>query len=147
MTMKLYISKDSTSLAVGADKLARAVEAAAQKRGLTVEIVRTGSRGAYWLEPMVEIERDGVRYGYGPLAPEEVEGVLAGGDHAKALGPVDEIDWLRQQQRLIYARCGVIDPLSLDDYEKHGGGKGLKRAIALGGAATVKEVLDSGLRG
>ena len=140
MTMKLYISKDSTSLAVGAEKLARAFTLAAEKRGLALEIVRTGSRGAYWLEPMVEIERDGVRFGYGPLAPQDADAILAGGDHAKALGPVDEIDWLRQQQRLIYSRCGVTDPLSLADYEKHGGGKGLRRAIAIGGAATVKEV-------
>ena len=147
MTMKLYISRDSTSLALGAEKLARAFAQAAQQRGLAVEIVRTGSRGAYWLEPMVEVERDGVRYGYGPLTPGDADAILAGGDHAKALGPVDQIDWLRQQQRLIYSRCGVTDPLSLADYEKHGGGKGLRRALEIGGAATVKEVLDSGLRG
>ena len=79
--------------------------------------------------------------------PGDAEAVLAGGEHPKALGPVEEIDWFKQQQRLIFARCGVIDPLSLDDYVAHGGGRGLRRAIEIGGAATVKTVLDSGLRG
>ena len=144
---RIFIPRDSTALALGAEKVARAFEAAAKRSGAPVEIVRTGSRGAYWLEPLVEIERDGARLGYGPLAPEDAEAVLAGGPHPKALGPVEEIRWFKQQQRLIFARCGVTDPLSLDDYLAHGGGRGLKRALEIGGAATVKAVLDSGLRG
>jgi formate dehydrogenase iron-sulfur subunit len=138
---RVFIPRDSTALALGAEKLARAFA----RTG--VEIVRTGSRGLYWLEPLVEIERDGVRLGYGPLEPKDVDAVLAGGDHPKALGRVEEIDYFKQQQRLIFARCGVIDPLSLDDYEAHGGGRGLRRALEIGPAATVKQVLASGLRG
>ncbi len=138
--MKVYVPKDSTALALGAERVARAFAQAG------CEVVRTGSRGAYWLEPLAEIERDGVRHGFGPLTPADVPGVLAG-DPVKALGPVEEIDWLKRQQRLIYARCGITDPLSLPDYEAHGGGRGLRRAIEIGGAATVQEVLDSGLRG
>ncbi len=138
---RVYIPRDSTALALGAEKVARAFA----RPG--VEIVRTGSRGLYWLEPLVEIERDGARFGYGPLTPEDAESVLAGGDHPKALGRVEEIDYFKQQQRLIFARLGVIDPLSLADYEAHDGGKGLRRALEIGPAATVKQVLDSGLRG
>ncbi len=144
---RIFIPCDSTALALGADKVARAFEAAAKRAGAAIEIVRTGSRGAYWLEPLVEIERDGARLGYGPLTPADAEAVLASGAHPKALGDVEAIDWFKQQQRLIFARCGIIDPLSLDDYVAHGGGRGLKHAIEIGGAATVKIVLDSGLRG
>ena len=144
---RVYVPRDSTALALGAERVARAFSVAAGRRGEAVEIVRTGSRGLYWLEPLVEIERDGVRYGYGPLGPEDAEAVLAGGLHPKALGPVEEIDYLKQQQRLLFARCGVIDPLSMDDYVAHGGGAGLRRALELGSAATIQQVLDSGLRG
>jgi formate dehydrogenase iron-sulfur subunit len=151
MTLGIYIPQDSTALAVGAEKVARAFAEAIARRGVAAEIVRTGSRGLYWLEPTVEMVRDGARVGYGPLAPEDVESVLTAmlgdGAHAKALGRIEEIDFLKQQQRLIFARCGVIDPLSLDDYVANGGGKGLRRSIQMGGAVTVKEVLDSGLRG
>jgi formate dehydrogenase iron-sulfur subunit len=144
---RVFIPRDSTALALGADKVARAIEAAAKRAGAPVEIVRTGSRGAYWLEPLVEIERDGARVGYGPLAPEDAEGALAGGAHPKALGPVEALDWFKQQQRLIFSRCGVIDPLSLDDYIAHGGGRGLRRSIEIGAGPTVETVLGSGLRG
>jgi formate dehydrogenase iron-sulfur subunit len=147
MSVRVFIPKDSTALALGAERVARAFAAAAERAGLALDIVRTGSRGAYWLEPLIEIERDGQRLGYGPLGVEDAQAVLAGGDHPKALGRVEEIDWFKQQQRLIFARCGVTDPLSLEDYRAHGGGRGLARAIAIGPAATVKEVLDSGLRG
>jgi formate dehydrogenase iron-sulfur subunit len=151
MTSAIYIPQDSTALALGAERVARAFAEAIARRGASVEIVRTGSRGLYWLEPMVEVEGNGARFGYGPLKPEDADSVLTAmlgdGAHPKALGPVEEIDYLKQQQRLLYARCGVIDPLSLDAYQAHGGGNGLRRSIEIGPAATIKDVLDSGLRG
>ena len=147
MTMRIFIPKDSTALALGAEAVARAFANAVATRGLTAEIVRTGSRGLFWLEPLVEIDDGFGRLGYGPLAPEDAESVLAGGAHPKALGRVEEIDYLKRQQRLIFARCGVTDPLSLEDYEAHGGLRGLRRALEIGPEATVKTVLDSGLRG
>ena len=151
MSLRIFIPQDSTALALGAEKVARAFAEALARKGLTATLVRTGSRGLYWLEPLVEIETAGQRIGYGPLLPSDADSVLDAATrthaHPKALGRVEDIDFLRGQQRLMFARCGVIDPLSLVDYEAHGGGKGLKRAIEIGGDATVKEVLDSGLRG
>ena len=147
--MRIYIPKDSTALALGAEAVARAFVAAAALRGMAAEIVRTGSRGLYWLEPLVEIDSGAGRVGYGPLTPADADSVLdaAGGAHPKALGRVEEIDYLKRQQRLIFARCGVTDPLSLADNEAHGGLRGLRRALEIGPEATVKTVLDSGLRG
>ncbi len=104
-----------------------------------------------WLEPLVEVERDGLRYGYGPVAPEDVawlaEAIRSGGEHPLALGPVEDLPWMRGQTRLTFARVGVIDPLSTAEYEAHGGLAGLRRALEAGPEETVEEVTASGLRG
>jgi formate dehydrogenase iron-sulfur subunit len=106
--MKIYVPMDSAAKALGAEEVAEALRAAAPG----AEIVRTGSRGMIWLEPLVEVERDGVRHGYGPAAPEDAAAIVAG-DSDKALGPVEDLDWMKRQTRLTFARVGVIDPLSL----------------------------------
>jgi formate dehydrogenase iron-sulfur subunit len=151
MTPRIFIPKDSTALALGAEKVARAIADALARRGEACEIVRNGSRGLYWLEPLVEVEIGGERFGYGPVTPEDVEGVLNSAlqfeGHPKLLGRVEELDYLKNQQRLMFARCGVTDPLSLADYEALGGGKGLRRVLEIGPEATIREVVDSGLRG
>ena len=152
MSARVFVPADSSALSVGADAVADAIRDEARRRGLDIELVRTGSRGLFWLEPLVEVETAAGRVGYGPVAADEVAqlfeaGFLSGGAHPKALGRVDDIPYLAQQQRLIFARCGLTDPLSLDDYRRHGGLRGLERALALGPKATIEEVLASGLRG
>src|SRR5690606_35706787 len=111
---------------LGADAVAAAVAAEAERRGVAVEVVRNGSRGLYWLEPLVEVIVDGVRHAYGPVSARDVAGLfdagfLSGGNHTLALGPTEEIEYLKKQTRLTFARVGLIDPLSLDDYRAHGG--------------------------
>jgi formate dehydrogenase iron-sulfur subunit len=152
MTRRVFVPHDAGAIAVGADRVATAIAVAAARASLDVEIVRNGSRGAYWLEPLVEVETANGRVGYGPILPADVPGLFAcgfldGGRHARALGSADCIPWLRRQTRLTFARCGITDPLSLADYRAHGGGKGLARALALGPEETLKEVARSGLRG
>ena len=152
MSVRVFVPQDSSALSVGADMVASAIVEEARRRGLDIELVRTGSRGLFWLEPLVEVETAAGRVGYGPVAPGEAAQLfdadfLSGGAHPKALGRVEEIPYLARQQRLIFARCGLTDPLSLDDYRRHGGLRGLERALALGPKATIEEVLASGLRG
>jgi formate dehydrogenase iron-sulfur subunit len=152
MKRRVYIPRDAGAIAVGADRVATAIAEAAKRATLELEIVRVGSRGAYWLEPLVEVETPTGRVGYGPIAPEDASGLFAcgfldGGRHPRALGPTDSIPWLKRQMRLTFARCGITDPLSLDDYRAHGGGKGLACALALGPDEIVKKVVRSGLRG
>lgn len=144
--MKIYVPADSAALALGANDVADAITQQARARGLTVELVRNGTRGMIWLEPLVEVEVDGVRHGFGPATPDDAAAILDG-TSAKALGPVDKLDWMLRQTRLTFARCGVIDPLSLEDYQAHGGLAGLRRAIAMSSADIVDEVTKSGLRG
>jgi len=152
MVTKVYIPRDSSALAVGAGKVAAAVAAEAKTRGLDVEIVRNGSRGLYWLETMVEVATEQGRVAYGPVKAKDVASLfdadfIHGKPHALSLGLTEEIDWLKKQQRLTFARVGITDPVSLDDYLAHDGYKGLKNALELSGAEIVKTVTDSGLRG
>jgi formate dehydrogenase iron-sulfur subunit len=152
VSARIYISRDSGALCVGAEEVARALFKAVERRGLAVEIVRTGSRGMYWLEPLVEVATPQGRIGYGPVKANDIEslldsGVLEGGEHPLRLGLVEDIPFFKRQTRLTFARVGVIDPRSLEDYRAHGGYKGLEKALALGPQATVEEVVNSGLRG
>lgn len=143
--MKVWVPQDAAARALGADDVARAL-------GRDFDVTRNGSRGMIWLEPLVEVERDGLRYGYGPVTPEDVDSVAqairsGGEDHPLALGPVGELSWMKGQRRLTFARVGVIDPLSLDEYRAHGGLAGLRRAIEAGPERIVAEITGSGLRG
>jgi formate dehydrogenase iron-sulfur subunit len=151
MTLRLFIPVDAGALAVGAEEVAAAIRVAAAQQKVTLDIVRTGSRGLYWLEPMVEVETPAGRVAYGPVGPHEAESLvraLSGdGAHPLRQGLTEQIPWLKRQTRLTFARCGVVDPRSLEDYRAHGGGKGLERALALGAASTIEEVVQSGLRG
>ncbi len=146
--MRVYVPADAAAVAVGADDVAVALS---RELGSNATIVRTGSRGLFWLEPLVEVERDGQRIGFGPIAAADVRGLVAAltgdGGHPAALGPVDQLAFLATQTRLSFARCGIIDPLSIEDYERHGGLAGLRRALAIGPASTIEQVRESGLRG
>ncbi len=147
--MKIYVPRDAAARALGADQVAEAVLREAKARNIDVTLIRNGSRGMVFLEPLLEVERDGIRQAFGPVAAAEVPALFEAGfgAHPKALGPTEEIDWLKRQTRLTFARCGVVDPLSLADYEAHGGLVGLRKALALPPEAVVAEVKDSGLRG
>ncbi|MGO4327400.1 formate dehydrogenase beta subunit [Cupriavidus sp. 2TAF22] len=151
-TTTVFVPCDSSALAMGADEVANAIAREAAARGAAVTLVRNGSRGMFWLEPLVEVQTAAGRVAYGPVTPEDVPalfdaGLLAGGAHALALGLTDEIAFLKKQERLTFARVGITDPLSLADYLAHDGFAGLTRALALDGAQIVREVTDSGLRG
>jgi formate dehydrogenase iron-sulfur subunit len=151
MTMRLFMPRDAGAVAVGADEVAVAFEQAAATSGIAVEIVRTGSRGLYWLEPMVEVATSSGRIAFGPVSSSDahsvLEAILSGDTHPLGLGITEEIPWLKRQNRLTFARCGVIDPRSVDDYRAHGGYKGLERALTLGSDTILAEVTASGLRG
>jgi formate dehydrogenase iron-sulfur subunit len=152
MAARVYVPCDAAALSVGADAAARAIAAEAAARGADIELVRNGSRGMLWLEPLVEIEQGATRIAYGPVTARDVAGLfdagfLNGGAHKLALGPTEELEWLRRQQRLTFARVGLADPLSLTDYRRHGGLRGLQAALAMTGAQIVASIAESGLRG
>lgn len=145
MTLKVYLPLDSAAKAVGAEEVAKAIRAHADAQGLDLQLIRTGTRGMIWLEPLVEVDRGESRIGYGPVTPADIPAILDGS--ADPLGPVDDIPFFASQTRLTFARCGLIDPLSLTDYETHGGLTGLRRALTMTAEDIVEETKTSGLRG
>ena len=152
MAIKIYVPRDSSALSLGANKVAANIQAEAAKRGIEINLVRNGSRGLFWLETMVEVATAKGRVAYGPIMAKDVASLfdadfINGGLHPLNLGLTDEIAWLKKQERLTFARVGITDPVSVEDYVEHDGFKGLKNALAKSGAEIVKEVTDSGLRG
>jgi formate dehydrogenase iron-sulfur subunit len=152
MTITVYVSNDSSAVSLGANRTANALITQAQQRGVDIEVIRNGSRGMYWLEPLVEVEVNGERTAYGPVQASDVAslfdaGFIYGRQHDLALGLTEEIPYFKNQQRLTFARVGITNPISLEDYIKYDGYKGLTNALALSQAEIVKHVTDSGLRG
>ncbi|MDP2821509.1 MAG: NADH-ubiquinone oxidoreductase-F iron-sulfur binding region domain-containing protein [Sulfuritalea sp.] len=152
MSTKVFVPGDAAALAIGADAVAVAITAEAARRGIDIQLVRNGSRGLFWLEPLVEVVTPQGRIAYGPAKAADVPslfdaGFIGGGAHTLCLGPTEQIPWLARQQRLACRRIGVVDPRSLDDYLGHGGGEGLSRARGMTPAGIVRQVTDSGLRG
>lgn len=152
MTTIVYVPRDSSALSLGAHQVAKNVQAEAAKRGLDIKVVRNGSRGMFWLETMVEVVTSKGRVAYGPVMPKDVSSLfdadfINAGAHPLNLGLTDEIEWLKKQERLTFARVGITDPVSVEDYVAHDGYQGLKNALKLSAADIVKEVTDSGLRG
>ena len=153
MTVRIYISRDAAAQALGADETTTALQLSAAAKGASISLTRVGSRGMVWLEPLVEVEdASGQRIAYGPVTADDVPGLVQAGmfdaaPHPLRLGRVEDMPWFAQQERLTFARVGVIDPVSVDDYLAHGGFAGLTRALGMKGAEIVQEVLESGLRG
>jgi len=150
--IKIFIPADTTACALGADSVAEEITIEAKNRGLDVSIIRNGSRGAFWLEPLVEVETHGERYAFGPVNAGDVAGLFEAGfpglsGHPLFLGRLADIEWLCRQDRLTFGRAGLIDPLSLDDYKQHGGYEGLNKALGMSPAEIVEAVTASGLRG
>ncbi len=141
----VYVPLETAAVSLGADEVAAALADSAT-------VVRNGSWGMSWLEPLVEVDVGGERIAYGPVTPDDVDellgaGLLEGGEHRLRLGPVTDIPYLAQQERWTFRRCGLIDPLSLAQYEAEGGFAGLKKAFDVGPRATIETVKTSGLRG
>ncbi|WP_417533001.1 formate dehydrogenase beta subunit [Marinobacterium stanieri] len=153
MSTRIYIPSDTTAKALGADRLARQMAAVAAERGVDIEIVRNGTRGLYWLEPLIEVDTAEGRIGFGPVKSKDLDTLFDAEfwqgkqEHPLALGLVEEIPYLKRQQRLTFSRAGVIDPLSLDDYRAHSGYQGLTKALELSAQGIIDEVKASGLRG
>lgn len=152
MSITFYVPRDSGALALGAEKVAKTLENEITARKLDAKIIRNGSRGMYWLEPMVEVETSGGRVAYGPVKASDVAALLDGGlaegrVHPLWLGLTEHLPFLSKQTRLTFARCGITDPVSLDDYRAHDGLKGLQNALTLSRAEIVAQVTESGLRG
>ena len=150
--MKIFVPCDAAALGVGAEETAEAIAAEAKRRGIDITLIRNGSRGLLWLEPLVEVDVAGTRVAYGPVQAQDVPGLFdagftSGKQHPLSHGATEEIPYFKRQARLTFARVGLTDPRSLSDYGEHGGYRGLKAALAMSPADIVASVTASGLRG
>ncbi len=148
----IYVPCDAAAISVGADDVANELVREALRRKIDIRIIRNGSRGMLWLEPLVEVQTNKGRTAYGPIAPEDISGLfdagfLSGQDHELGHGLTEEIPYFANQERLTFARCGITDPLSLQDYETYGGLAGLRKTLAMSTGEIVEVVTKSGLRG
>jgi len=152
MTIRIFIPADAAAIAAGAERVVAAISKEAAQRNQDITVVRNGSRGLLWLEPLIEVQTENGRVAYGPVKASDVPSLfdanfLQGGQHALAHGLTEDIPFLKKQERLTFARVGITDPLSITDYMAHGGFAGLKKALTMAPADIVQEVTDSGLRG
>ncbi|MBL4616382.1 MAG: formate dehydrogenase [Robiginitomaculum sp.] len=149
---RIFVPGDMLAVALGADELVAALTVEAKKRNISIEIIRNGSRGICWAETLLEVQTDAGRVAYGNVTAADVTSLfdanfLSGGDHEKTLGLTQEIPWLAKQERVIFNRCGIIDPLSLNEFIETGGFAGLGKALQMSGSQIVEQILQSGLRG
>ncbi|MBI1398286.1 MAG: formate dehydrogenase [Betaproteobacteria bacterium] len=152
MSVRIFVPRDASARSLGADRVAAAIQAEARARAIDVEIVRNGSRGLMWLEPLVEVVTSAGRVAYGPVTAADVPalfdaGLPAGGPHPLRVGDIEDHPYFAKQERLCFARVGITDPVSVADYEAHGGLRGLRRALEMGSADIVAAIAGSGLRG
>jgi formate dehydrogenase iron-sulfur subunit len=152
MSYKIFVPIDSTALSLGANEVAAEIQSIAISRGIEIDLVRNGSRGLFWLEPFVEVETADGRIAYGPIEVSDVQSMFdsefyLGKAHEKCHGKTEEINWLKNQERLTFARTGIASPLDLDEYIKNDGFNGLKKSLNISSQEIVDIVKDSGLRG
>lgn len=140
----IYVPCDTTAISLGANDIVQRIRALAPD----MPIKRNGTRGLFWLEPLIEVQTEHGLVAYGPCEVEDITPqLLAGGDHPKRLGDIEQHPYLAQQNRLTFARIGKIDPLNLDDYCAMDGFQGLTAALEMTPQDIVDEVKNSGLRG
>lgn len=152
MSIRVFVPIDSVALSLGANEVATALQCQASQRSIDLQLVRNSSRGLFWLEPLLEVETPLGRFAYGPVSVEDVESLLDAhfyerGEHPLYQGAVEEIPYLKNQERLTFARAGITDPQSLQDYLQHEGYSGLGKALEMTPESIVKSITLSGLRG
>ena len=150
--VKVFVPRETSAISVGADDVAIAIARKSKQLGTDIQLIRNGSWGACWLEPLVEVLVGEQRIAYGNVTPGDVDslfesGFLEGGEHGRRLGPIQEVPYLINQDRWTFWRCGLVAPLSLDDFIAHNGFKALRSAFEMGGDAVIEAVTASGLRG
>jgi formate dehydrogenase iron-sulfur subunit len=136
--MRLYVANDTSSQAAGSDRLAQHLAAVPG-----VDVVRTSSRGAFFLEPMVERDSPDGRLIWCHVTPDQIPSILAGTGGQR----LHEIPFLHHQQRITFANFGETEPLSLDLYRACDGWVGWQAAQQGAPETIIQELKASQLRG
>jgi len=103
MSIRVYVPSDSTAVSLGANKIASALPVKANAQGQAVDIVRNGSRGLFWLEPLLEVETPQGRVAYGPVTLADLDSLLKADflngsqEHPLCQGFTESIPYLQKQ--------------------------------------------------
>ena len=148
--IKIYIPKETSACSVGSDLIAEKITDLSQGYN-HIGIVRNGSWGAFWLEPFVEIEKDGNRTGVSYLNKETshlltIEEFFDDFYNSQPFD-IQDIAFIKRQTRLVFSRIGLYDPLDLNQYRNSHGYKGLEKSFEIGQQQTIDEIKKSGLNG
>ncbi len=150
--VKIYVPQDTAAMSMGSNKVARKIKDIAKKQNKDIEIIRNGSWGMSWLEPLIEVQIGEDRIAYGPVVENDVQNLfdadfLGGSKHPLRLGKTKDISYLKNQQRWTFRKCGLIDPLCMNSYKENNGFKGLKKVLNNKQSYAIDELDKSGLRG
>ena len=148
--LQLFVSMDSISQKLGSEEV---VQSLLQEVDDTAAITRTGSRGLFHLEPMIEVDIDGTRHAFGPVQATDVSSLVkaitngSATEHPTALGPTDSLSEMKSQTRFALARVGIENPLNLAGQKEIGAYSGLTKARDGGAEFVLQELEAGGLRG
>ena len=148
--IKIYIPKETSACSVGSELIAEKITDLAQGHK-HISIIRNGSWGAFWLEPFIEIEKNGNRKGTSYLNKKishlsSIEELFDDFYNSNPFNIMD-IDFIKRQTRLVFSRIGLYDPLDLNQYRNSHGYKGLEKSFEIGQQQTIDEIKKSGLNG
>ena len=148
--IKIYIPKETSACSVGSELIAEKITDLAQGHK-HISIIRNGSWGAFWLEPFIEIEKNGNRQGTSYLNKKishlsSIEELFDDFYNSNPFNIMD-IDFIKRQTRLVFSRIGLYDPLDLNQYRNSHGYKGLEKSFEIGQQQTINEIKKSGLNG
>ncbi|MDR0206202.1 MAG: NAD(P)H-dependent oxidoreductase subunit E, partial [Bacteroidales bacterium] len=147
----------SCGLAAGAQKIYdRLLDLKRQNPNL-FQLEKTNCVGMCYCEPLVQVDMDEKSVIYGRVSEEKIINIF---QHHIVNGKtlVEEVvyspdfdatenSYLNEQVKWALRNCGIINPESIEDYEKRGGYSAIKKVANLSSEDIIQEILKSGLRG
>ncbi len=161
----IFIGMGTCGLASGADKVRKAIEEELTKNKIDALIVPTGCIGYCAKEPIVDIKLPGKdRISYCEILQKDIQEfvkttIIDKGIYKKKLlgsfgkgteniPALTDHPFFKRQLKVVLENCGIINPLSIDEYISRGGFKALDKALRiLTPEKVVNEIKESGLRG
>ncbi len=152
--MRVVIGEGSCGVAAGAAKVRAAIEAVMTSNE-PFELGSTGCIGMCFLEPIVDIyDGKNLLRRLVKVSANDAENIVNAartGDLSLVDGitiTAEDEEFLSRQTRIALRHCGLIDPVSLDDYREADGYQALEKALkTMTPEQVIEEIKISGLAG
>ncbi len=163
----IFIGAGTCGLGAGSDKTMMAVKNYLEKNSIDAKIIEVGCIGLCSAEPLMDIQLPGHnRISFQQVTHEKVDTILekvftleVDEEHALVqfnqdgkswdnVIPIDKHHFFAPQTRLVLKNCGILDPISIEEYIAAGGYSGFLSIISEKKAYEVCDMIEvSGLRG